>query len=150
MYSGDGTSKWPVKTEKTCTRCGEVKNINEFHKKGKRKSNPAISLYNHICKDCCKVISKENYLNNKNSSLRLLYGITLNDYNKMFEEQKGCCAICGIHQSEIERAFSVDHDHNTGEIRSLLCINCNSGLGLFKDDLSILEEAKKYLEYFKN
>ena len=63
----------------------------------------------------------------------------------MFEEQNGCCAICQKHQSKFSKALNVDHDHETGEIRSLLCENCNRGLGLFYENPKNLLNAIIYL-----
>lgn len=73
--------------------------------------------------------------------------MTLEDYNKMFQEQQGCCAICGRHQSEMKRPLNVDHNHLTGIVRKLLCVSCNVGLGLFKTDdgTMLLEKAIKYI-----
>ena len=81
----------------------------------------------------------------KNSQLMRTYGITLQDYNAMFEEQDGRCAICGVHQSELKRALAVDHDHGTGEVRGLLCQKCNAGIGNLRDDASLLKRAACYL-----
>ncbi len=81
----------------------------------------------------------------KNKKLVDRYGITLEDYNQMFIEQEGKCAICGKHQSELQRALFVDHDHNTGEVRGLLCNNCNAGVGYFEDKPDYLEKAIAYL-----
>lgn len=80
--------------------------------------------------------------------LKTTYNITVEDWNKMFEEQKGCCKICGIHQSNTS-CFHTDHDHITGEVRGLLCQKCNHMLGLVNDDVSILEKAIKYLKKHK-
>jgi hypothetical protein len=63
--------------------------------------------------------------------LKLYYGITLIQYNEIFNSQNGCCKICGTHQSELKKALFVDHDHKTGKIRGLLCHQCNIGIGIF-------------------
>ena len=54
--------------------------------------------------------------------------MTLEDYERMFDAQGGVCAICGKPRPE-ERTLHVDHDHETGEIRGLLCFSCNNALG---------------------
>ena len=77
------------------------------------------------------------------------FGITLNEYNEMFEKQKGCCAICGRHQSEFKRSFDVDHDHKTGKVRGLLCFKCNVVLGFVNDNSNILENMIGYLNVNK-
>jgi len=71
------------------------------------------------------------------------YGITVEDYNRMLEEQNGGCYICG--QQDSNRALSIDHDHNTGKVRGLLCSNHNRALGLMGDDPEIVLAAHKYL-----
>ena len=59
-------------------------------------------------------------------SLKQDFGITIDEYRAIFNTQDGRCAICRIPQTEEKRRFSVDHDHETGAIRGLLCGNCNS------------------------
>ncbi len=78
------------------------------------------------------------------------YGINLADYDCMYHEQDGLCAICHLPQnSKRNTRFCVDHDHDTGEVRGLLCDSCNRGIGLLKDDPRLLENAAKYLRSFK-
>jgi hypothetical protein len=81
----------------------------------------------------------------KNSYLKAEYGITLDDYNKMFADQSGCCAICNIHASSLKKPLCVDHCHTTGNIRGLLCSECNLAIGKFKDNITNLHNAIKYL-----
>lgn len=101
---------------------------------------------------------KEKYANDpeyrkrhKDRVYRNKFGITLEEYNKMFNDQNGCCKLCGIHQSNCPKALAVDHCHEheekTGEIliRGLLCGNCNKGLGNFKDNTETLKLAISYL-----
>ena len=73
------------------------------------------------------------------------YGITLEDYNQMFASQSGRCAICNIHEQESGKILCVDHDHNTGKVRGLLCSKCNAGIGLLGDDPDNLINAANYL-----
>ena len=82
----------------------------------------------------------------KDIVLRNKYGIDLDIYNKMFQEQEGRCAICGRHQSDFKLALAVDHCHETNKVRSLLCPNCNTGLGSLKDSKEMLLKAITYLE----
>ncbi len=81
----------------------------------------------------------------RNTRLKTKYNITIEDYNQMFDNQKGCCAICNTHQSELKKILYVDHNHDTGEVRGLLCHICNSILGYAKDNTEILNNAIKYL-----
>lgn len=102
---------------------------------------------------------KENKFSNKyqmgkerherNKYLKNKYGITLEEYEKMFQDQKGRCKICGILQSNLVLPLSVDHNHKNGKIRGLLCNNCNSILGHADDNIIILENSIKYLLEYK-
>jgi beta-N-acetylglucosaminidase len=87
--------------------------------------------------------------NNKNKlkdlALKKAYGISLDEYNSILLAQSGKCKICKKHYSEFTIALAVDHCHNTGKIRGLLCDSCNRGLGYFKDSRDLLLEASNYL-----
>ena len=73
------------------------------------------------------------------------YGMTLEDYDKMLVEQLGACAICKtVPDGELAR-LCIDHDHETGRIRGLLCDRCNRGIGLLRDDPAVLDAAAQYL-----
>jgi hypothetical protein len=74
------------------------------------------------------------------AQLKAKYGITDEDYDAMAEAQGYRCAIC-----ESDAPFVVDHCHQTGRVRGLLCHNCNVGLGHFKDNPQILTAALQYL-----
>jgi len=75
--------------------------------------------------------------------------MTIEQYDEMLLNQNNCCGICKKHISEIISTkkfnFCVDHDHNTGRIRGLLCDKCNRGIGLLCDDIDILINAIEYL-----
>lgn len=77
------------------------------------------------------------------------YGITVEQYNELYQKQKGCCAICGIHQSELKKSLCIDHDHSTGKIRGLLCSNHNTGIGLLNDNYEMILKAAIYLHKHK-
>jgi len=66
----------------------------------------------------------------------------------MLKSQNGNCAICGIDQPSNGRRLAVDHDHETGKVRALLCGNCNTGMGSFMDNPKLLQKAINYLETF--
>ena len=70
-----------------------------------------------------KIIGDEKERKRKINQAQLLkkYGLTLRQYDDMFEEQHGCCVICGRHQSEFKQKLAVDHNHTTGKVRALLC-----------------------------
>ena len=86
--------------------------------------------------------NKQNPIKRKNAMLKYEYGITLDDYNKMFNEQEGKCAICQRHQNELTRTLCVDHDHKTNKVRALLCLTCNTDVSVVENRL---EEMMKYL-----
>lgn len=74
------------------------------------------------------------------------YGITLDGYDALLSEQEGRCAVCNVKQTDKTYHFHVDHCHNTGVVRGLLCSPCNVFLGVIKDDIDALKRAINYLE----
>lgn len=88
--------------------------------------------------------SQNNKKRIKNTNLQK-FGITLEKYNEILTNQSGCCKICKTHESKLTKALAVDHNHATGEIRGLLCHNCNIGLGHFKDSENLLLTAAQYI-----
>ena len=87
----------------------------------------------------------------KSALLKRHYGITLSEYDAMLLSQNGCCAICRKAEANEIRgkviSLAVDHDHATGAVRALLCSACNTALGLFQDDPSLLQAAMDYLRH---
>jgi hypothetical protein len=81
------------------------------------------------------------------------YGIDFAKYQEMLLDQKGVCAICEKPETKIQngtiRLLSVDHDHSTGEVRGLLCANCNMAIGYACDDVTVLQKAINYLNRHK-
>lgn len=75
---------------------------------------------------------------------RRAFGISADEFDAILAAQGGGCAICGV-VPEREASFHLDHDHVTGEIRGILCIGCNQGLGQFRDDAGLLERAAVYV-----
>jgi hypothetical protein len=77
------------------------------------------------------------------------FGITVDDYSRLFTKQGGRCAICGRPETATRggktKWLAVDHDHETGKVRGLLCQTCNSALGLLNDDITLLLSARDYL-----
>ena len=122
----------PAPEHKTCSRCKETKYLDEF---GKNKRAPWEKDWE--CKTCRSEASGDHRIKRE-------YGISRAGYDGMFESQGGVCAICG--GTNATSRLAVDHDHLTGNIRGLLCIRCNAGLGLFRDDPTILSAAIDYLQ----
>lgn len=74
------------------------------------------------------------------------YGLSLEDWDRMFDEQDGCCAICKKKTAKYGKdGLYVDHDHTTGKVRALLCPMCNKGIGFLKDSELIIRAASEYI-----
>lgn len=75
------------------------------------------------------------------------YGMATGEYDRLYEQQGRSCAICRCpHPKRGRGRLHVDHDHDTGRVRGLLCVTCNTGLGAFVDSSTLLDEAQRYLE----
>ena len=124
--------------QKKCYRCQEDKPLEAF---AKNKAKP--DGLQERCKDCCK----SHYHNSgytkrqRELSLKKKYGMSLLDYDLMVDEQGGQCAICGAKEK-----LYVDHNHDTGKIRGLLCNTCNRAIGLLRDDSITIYKAAEYVE----
>jgi len=133
---------------KYCPKCKEDKALSLFNKHTKEVDN-----LQRICRDCQKESSKKYLSTEKGATttrrahLKRSYGIDLKDYETLLSSQGYKCKICGVGSNLDSRAkyFVVDHNHNTGEIRGLLCTKCNALLGFAQDRVEILETAKQYL-----
>lgn len=111
-----------------------------------------VALKGPIPKLCkrCKIRRMPRGENANRDRVMMKYGITYFDYQVMYGNQNGRCAICGCGPNGNGKQYgrlSIDHDHDTNEIRGLLCSTCNSGLGMFKDDPYLLELAADYLRF---
>lgn len=135
---------------KLCNNCKQKKPLEDFYNRGNNS-------YSSYCKSCIvvtnkarrktgKITTKEQ---NRIHSLKSNYNLTKKEYDKLYNDQHGKCAICGIPETELKRNLCVDHDHKTGKIRGLLCTLCNQGLGSFKDNQSNIENALYYLILYK-
>ena len=136
---------------KKCTKCGIEKPVEMFWKDKSKKHGHCA-----VCKSCKTVVysiyrkkngyDKKRYQKHKESErerhLVRKYGITLVEYNQMYRKQNGKCAICGKEQIN---SFDVDHNHKTGEVRGLLCTNCNRMIGHANDSPERLNKGAEYL-----
>ena len=77
--------------------------------------------------------------------LKRKFDITVEQYQKILDDQGGVCAIC-FSKCVSGKPLSVDHCHSTGEVRGLLCLRCNTGLGQFQDSVGRLEQAIRYIK----
>jgi Recombination endonuclease VII len=89
--------------------------------------------------------SAQKKLADRKSHLKRKYGLSLEDYERMFAAQGGVCAICLETRPE-ERTLHVDHDHETGAIRGLLCFRCNNAIGDLREDFDLFQRAADYLD----
>lgn len=156
-----------VPRTKRCYKCGETKSLSEFYRDASRKDGLSPR-----CKACTIAHSKSYYDDHREEQiarvkayqkeypervrvyqrahrLRRRHGLTQDEYSDLLEAQGGCCVICGETPEEADRPLVVDHNHETGEIRGLLCSNCNVGVGMFRDDPKLCELAMKYLQHFQ-
>ncbi|WP_439673914.1 endonuclease VII domain-containing protein [Embleya sp. MST-111070] len=114
---------------KRCPKCEEIKPHSEWHKSARQWDGLAAA-----CKACRKIEGRVGHLKRK-------YGMTEADYRVMLADQMGVCPIC-----QSTRPEHVDHDHETGRVRAVLCFNCNAALGMFKDRPDALRRAATYVE----
>jgi hypothetical protein len=129
---------------KICKSCGKRKRLTSFY-----FANVAKTVYGVECKVCCNIRTtkwrKENPNLRRKIDLKFLYNITPERYDEMLVSQYNRCDICKRHKSEFKRRLSVDHNHLTGKVRSLLCPNCNQAIGHLKDDKHLAKLAYDYL-----
>ena len=114
-------------TDRKCSRCKEIKPLNLFCKDRRRPSG-----VRELCKSC------------RSNDRRIVHKASKNR-QAILEEQNNACAICGVHVEESATRFVIDHNHETNQVRGILCSNCNVGLGYFKDQPGRLGQAIKYL-----
>ena len=127
---------------KRCTKCGEEKTLDSFPKEPRSSDGVAAR-----CKVCTSDYQRE-WRERKGGNLydrTIRYGISPEEYGELLDEQLSCCACCGSSDPKRKAGFVIDHDHNTGSIRGLLCHNCNIGIGLLGDTMSGLQMAVDYL-----
>lgn len=154
MYNDAMSDAQPQELTKICTGCQEEKPYSLFYR-GQR----GIGGRRSKCKQCdnertkvwASKLTKEKH---RQYNLHSQYKMTIDDFNLMRKQQSYRCAICDRHEDEIKGVLGVDHDHRccpTGGkscgscIRALLCNDCNTGLGKFGDDISILKRAIEYI-----
>lgn len=141
-----------MNTLRKCTSCDTVAYTTEdlilfvsHHQAKHGKKN--------LCNVCGRKKGKQWRTENKElvkeldkwNKVKSRYGITKDEYNTMFEKQNGTCKICKTHQADLQRGLVIDHCHDTGEVRGLLCDKCNKGLGFFEDNAETMLSAITYL-----
>lgn len=136
-----------------CTQCGELYQPSQRGPKVK---------YLGLCTKCRKkkhtAVHKENHREAFLQKYRFYhkkraYGMSAEEYIELYATQLGKCAICGTEfpaLNERAKLIAVDHDHATGAVRALLCIQCNSAVGMVKEDIAIAERLVDYLKQHKS
>ena len=115
---------------KPCARCGG------------RKGEAFRGMKN--CGRCAPAARREASDREHGERIEALYGITQDDYSRLYDAQGARCAICQRARGK-RRRLAVDHDHATGEVRGLLCTVCNGMLAHARDDTEFFERAVAYL-----
>ena len=128
---------------KTCSKCKKTKNFKEFYPDNRNRNN-----LSSFCKTCYSDASRQYYKNNRDKILENIrkqkYNLDAITHSQMLEEQNGVCAICKLPPTG--KTLGVDHNHKTGKVRGLLCLNCNFLLGFAKETIENLKAAIRYLE----
>lgn len=132
-----------------CTRCTTTKPKSEFSPAP--RNNSGVSSW---CRDCTNEQRRDSYKSDskkaRRSRLKYFFGLTMEEYDAMLEAQGGVCAVCGRPERHIGnhgkvKNLAVDHDHESGRVRGLLCQDCNRGIGMLGDDPDRLRAAIAYL-----
>lgn len=118
---------------KTCTSCRRELSLERFTKDRQNSDG--------LCARCIECRAHERRL--------AQYDLTPQEYARMLFIQNYACAICHRTLNELDHGLVVDHDHVTGKVRSLLCGNCNTAIGLLGDDVVRMERAKEYVKLWK-
>lgn len=116
---------------KECRKCLRFLPLDNF-----RFVNISANKKNSICRACRQIHRK------------ILRNANREDYENLLHKQNSACAICGINAEEIGRKLMIDHNHDTLQVRGLLCWRCNSGLGFFRDEQALLAMAIDYLRKY--
>lgn len=124
----------------------EIVRRREYYRNHREESLEKVKKYYHEHKEQNKEQRKEysrtHKRESKNRSLKSLYGIDIEQYEEMYKQQEGKCATCGTYQDSLV----VDHSHQTGKVRKLLCKKCNLALGYVNDDPTTLRNMIAYLK----
>ena len=137
---------------KTCPDCMQTKSKTEFG----RHPSYRDGLRNQ-CRDCRREYERRRSRSPENieatresrrrSVMKWRYGTTQDEVEKMVAAQNNRCLICNTEgEGQGMQRLCIDHDHNTGKIRGMLCRKCNAGLGYFRDNPTLIRTAASYLE----
>ena len=137
------------KGNRICKVCNQAKSIDQYNFT-KPTNKAGHATYSFACTDCSDMYVKQKQLkittyniHSGDNRRRRKYGMEPDEFIQMMKNQNGLCAICS---EEPERGLVVDHNHSTGIVRGLLCHQCNTAIGLLKDNHIILAKATEYLK----
>lgn len=132
-----------MSVEQVCVDCCETKSTADFYWQADK------GRFSTQCKRCKKLQDKAyrdgNPREYRSKVLKRKYGITVAEFDEMLAAQSGGCAICTSNVNPDGPSLAVDHCHKTGKVRGILCGPCNKAIGLFRDDVLLLEKAVTYL-----
>lgn len=132
---------------KTCKLCEKEKSESDFYLFFSKWTNK--KYMSARCKPCHLKHKQDNpntVKNRKAEKLKLRYGLTYEQWERLREIENHTCMICGITEEEMSRRLDVDHCHSSGKVRGVLCNACNIVLGRARDNPAILEAAIVYLK----
>lgn len=144
-------------TVKRCRSCDQERPIGEFWRNSGAKDG--LQSYCKTCSNNRRRSANERWTpeqreRHRQRVIKYRYGVGLDLVDALYERQEACCAICGKagdrpfvkeKRSTHKGVLCIDHDHKTGEVRGLLCTNCNVGLGRFSDDIPTMARAMAYI-----
>jgi hypothetical protein len=132
-----------------------VDRVNRWRNKNPEKLKEQRDTWNRSSgrKEAQKAYADRNKKRSREKHIRNKYGLTMEQYDVILLSQQGVCAICGEPETALDsggnvRNLAIDHNHETGKIRGLLCNRCNYVLGFSKDSVDILNSMIKYLETY--
>lgn len=129
-----------------CKDCGSEKPVDQFYWRSDSRKPRSECKACSIAKLRAKG-EKRTAQDFRDTHLRRTFGITQADFDAMLAVQDGCCAICKRSAEDSYKGLHVDHDHESGRVRGLLCHKCNMALGLLGDSVSALADAIAYLDH---
>lgn len=145
-----GNTERYISGNKPCVFCAKENSRRRFlsgeTKKWVQKNSQKVNSENN--KRYHALTSEEKKKRNRAQHVAT-YGLTLESYDAMLVKQNGVCACCGYAEKSPKKTYlSIDHNHDTGEVRALLCDRCNRGIGALGDNLDLLRKAVLYLEKY--
>lgn len=149
-----------------CTDCGVVYQPYQYNQKrcgtcvtkqgSKYKGAPPVQRCPNCNKEFVRRTPRQTYCSKecggtqRHAHIKSTYGLSASDYKQLLDDCNGTCSICNQKETATIRGkvceLTVDHCHQSGKVRGLLCRQCNVGLGNFKDNVGLLQSAIKYLE----